>query len=136
MDRDERPESLFRLGKYVAENGLAGPGEHRAARDLLMSTAPRLNGQSLQVEGEDTLSTATRVALALDQSVYPAQGPPGAGKTFAGARMICALVRAGNGRLDDRPKLFGWIYSVEKFEHSVENETQFVAIPTRFRPNL
>ncbi|MEH2626307.1 putative RecB family nuclease [Bradyrhizobium sp. AZCC 1719] len=95
LDRDERPESLLRLGQYVAENGIEGAGEHRAARDLLMSTAPRLRGQSLQVEGEVILNTATRVALALDQSVYPVQGPPGAGKTFTGARMICALVRAG-----------------------------------------
>ncbi|KYK49297.1 hypothetical protein A1D31_39945 [Bradyrhizobium liaoningense] len=34
-----------------------------------------------------------RVALSLDQSVFPVQGPPGSGKTHAGARMICALVR-------------------------------------------
>jgi hypothetical protein len=95
VDRDERPESLFRLGPYVAENGIEGAGEHRAARDLLLSTAPRLQGESLQVLGEDSLKTATRVALALDQSVHPVQGPPGAGKTFTGARMICALVRAG-----------------------------------------
>ena len=95
LDRDGRPEALFRLGPYVAENGIEGAGEHRAARDLLLSTAPRLKGESLEVVGEDSLKTATRVALALDQSVYPVQGPPGAGKTFTGARMICALVRAG-----------------------------------------
>jgi predicted RecB family nuclease len=95
VDRDERPESLLRLGQYVAENGMEGAGEHRAARELLMSTTPRLQGQSLQVGGEGTLNAATRVALALDQSVFPVQGPPGAGKTFAGARMICALVRDG-----------------------------------------
>jgi AAA domain len=34
-----------------------------------------------------------RAALTLDQSVFPVQGPPGAGKTHAGAHMICALVR-------------------------------------------
>jgi hypothetical protein len=95
LDRDERPEALYRLGQYVAENGIDGAGEHRAARDLLVSTAPRLRGQSLEVGGEDSLKTATRVALALDQSVFPVQGPPGAGKTFTGARMICALVQAG-----------------------------------------
>lgn len=74
---------------------MEGAGEHRAARDLLMAIAPRLRGQSLQVEGEAMLKAATRVALALDESVLPVQGPPGAGKTFTGARMICALVRAG-----------------------------------------
>lgn len=33
--------------------------------------------------------------LALDHSVLPIQGPPGAGKTFTGARMICELVNCG-----------------------------------------
>lgn len=95
FDRDERPESLLRLGEYVAKSGIEGAGEHRAVRDLLMSTAPRLHGQSLQMEGESIVRGAARVALALDQTVFPVQGPPGAGKTFTGARMICALVRAG-----------------------------------------
>ena len=81
FDRDERPESLLRLGQYVAENGMDGAGEHRAARDLLMAIAPRLRGRSLQVEGESILEAASRVAVALDQSVFPVQGPPGAGKT-------------------------------------------------------
>jgi Ni2+-binding GTPase involved in maturation of urease and hydrogenase len=31
----------------------------------------------------------------LDTSAVPIQGPPGAGKTFTGARMICELVRNG-----------------------------------------
>ena len=31
----------------------------------------------------------------LDHSVLPIQGPPGAGKTYTGARMICDLVRQG-----------------------------------------
>lgn len=95
IDRDGRPESLFRLGQHVAENGMEGSGEHRAARDLLMSIAPRLRGESLVVEGESMLERARRVALALDLTVFPVQGPPGAGKTFTGARMICSLVRAG-----------------------------------------
>jgi predicted RecB family nuclease len=95
FDRDERPESLLRLGQHVTENGMDGVGEHRAVRDLLMGIAPRLRGQSLQVEGESMLRAAARVAVAFDQTVFPVQGPPGAGKTFTGARMICALVRAG-----------------------------------------
>lgn len=36
-----------------------------------------------------------RLVLDLDQGVLPVQGPPGAGKTYLGARMICALARAG-----------------------------------------
>src|SRR5439155_23230100 len=37
----------------------------------------------------------TRLALQLDHTVLPIQGPPGAGKTFTGAQMICALVEKG-----------------------------------------
>jgi uncharacterized protein len=33
--------------------------------------------------------------LALDETVLPIQGPPGSGKTYTGARMICELVRHG-----------------------------------------
>ena len=76
-------------------NGMEGEGDHRAARDLLMAIAPRLRGQMLQLDGEPTLTAAVRIALDLDHSVFPVQGPPGAGKTYTGARMICALAREG-----------------------------------------
>src|SRR5439155_17407404 len=33
--------------------------------------------------------------LRLDRGTLAIQGPPGSGKTFTGARMICDLVRAG-----------------------------------------
>lgn len=86
-------ESVFRIGEYVADHGIGGPGAYRAARDLLLKIAPRLRGQPLDQAGEPPLSAAMRAALSLDQSVFPVQGPPGAGKTHAGARMISALVR-------------------------------------------
>jgi predicted RecB family nuclease len=95
FDYDEQAESVFRLGEYVADNGMEGEGDHRAARDLLMAIAPRLRGQMLQRDSEPTLTAAVRIALNLDHSVLPVQGPPGAGKTYAGARMICALARDG-----------------------------------------
>ena len=95
FDHDEQAESLFRLGEYVADNGMEGEGDHRAARDLLMAIAPRLRGQTLQRDSEPTLTAAVRIALDLDHSVFPVQGPPGAGKTYTGARMICALARDG-----------------------------------------
>ncbi|SED72625.1 TM0106 family RecB-like putative nuclease [Bradyrhizobium erythrophlei] len=86
-------ESIFRIGEHVAGRGILGPGTYRAARDLLLKVAPRLQGQVLERTGEAPLAAAMRAALSLDQSVFPVQGPPGAGKTHAGARMICALVR-------------------------------------------
>lgn len=84
---------MFRIGEYVADHGIIGPGAYRASRDLLLKVAPRLSGQVFEESGEAPLATALRAALSLDQSVLPVQGPPGAGKTHAGARMICALVR-------------------------------------------
>jgi uncharacterized protein len=44
---------------------------------------------------EEPVVTACRIATALDHSVFAIQGPPGAGKTFTGARMICKLVAQG-----------------------------------------
>ncbi len=88
-------ESLLRLGEYVAANGIEGDGPYQAARDLLLRTVPRLGGQPIRHPGEGALDAALRIAPALAGGVFPIQGPPGAGKTHTGARMICALVRAG-----------------------------------------
>lgn len=44
---------------------------------------------------QDPEEAAVRLAQRLDRSWLAVQGPPGAGKTYAGARMIRALVRAG-----------------------------------------
>jgi uncharacterized protein len=88
-------DSLMRIGEYVANRGMVGEGDHRAARDLLMAAVPRLVGQQFQMDGETTLQAAIRTALNLDSSVFPVQGPPGAGKTYTGARMICALAKEG-----------------------------------------
>jgi uncharacterized protein len=63
-------ESLFRLGTWVADNDIDARGKHRAARDLL-----------LRRERVD--------------HVLPIQGPPGSGKTYTGARMICDCLREG-----------------------------------------
>jgi predicted RecB family nuclease len=75
---DAMADSLFRLGAWVRDNGLDADGPYGAARDLLMRRPPRL-----------------RDGLPLPGSVLPVQGPPGAGKTYMGARMICALLREG-----------------------------------------
>jgi hypothetical protein len=93
----ELAESLFRLGGWVADHGVDVPGEYRAGRDLLLRLQPRLKpgvGPALYNPNADIVAEARRVALQLDHSVLPIQGPPGAGKTFTGARMICALLRA------------------------------------------
>lgn len=91
----EQAEALVRIAEYVAEKGMTGPGRYQAARDLLMIEAPRIGGQPIKGAQETTLNAAIRLAPSLEPSVFPIQGPPGAGKTHTGARMICALVAAG-----------------------------------------
>ena len=88
-------ESLVDIGEYVAENDVDGDGAHKVARDLLLRQRPRVRGAPLKSDGETTVEAALRIAPLLEGGVLPIQGPPGAGKTFTGARMICALVEAG-----------------------------------------
>ena len=93
----EHAESLFRIGEWVAANAIDAPGKYRAGRDLLLRKRPRLaKGEMLEPRaGESPKATACRIASALKDSVFAIQGPPGAGKTFTGARMICELVKQG-----------------------------------------
>ena len=91
-------KSLMRLGAWVAEHGVDAPGAWRAARDLLLRRPPRITGDSrgaLERDGEGGGPAAKRLALGLDHTTLAVQGPPGAGKTYIGARMICELVNAG-----------------------------------------
>jgi len=94
---DVLADALFRLGTWVNANGMDSPGPYRAARDLLLRRPPRLlDGNGLAPHaGESTIDAAKRIVVQLDDSVLAIQGPPGAGKTFTGARMICELVRQG-----------------------------------------
>ena len=85
----------MRLGEHVVANGLSGDGQHQAACDLLLKRSPRLGGEPIRKEGETTLQAAVRLAGHLGGGVFPIQGPPGAGKTFTAARMICELVGQG-----------------------------------------
>jgi uncharacterized protein len=87
-------DALLRIGDYVAANGLVNDGAYQAARDLLLRQPPELGGDSLHTDGETTVEAAVRIAPKLASGVLAIQGPPGAGKTFTAARMICALVRA------------------------------------------
>ena len=90
-------DALFRLGTWISSNGVDAPGPYRAARDLLLRRSPRLadGTDTLILPDESTVDAAKRIGTLLDHSVLPIQGPPGSGKTFTGARMICELVRQG-----------------------------------------
>jgi uncharacterized protein len=73
VNPEKLEDALFALGEDVA-NGAGDP----LALQLLHASPPR-----------------TRDVLALDGAVLAFQGPPGAGKTYTGGRMICDLVAAG-----------------------------------------
>ena len=63
--------------------------------DLLFRRTPRLlTGKFASRSGETAPQFAVRVATALDRTTLAIQGPPGSGKTYVGAQMIRALVRA------------------------------------------
>jgi uncharacterized protein len=92
---EEQSNSILRLADWIVANGIDGPGDFRAARDLLLRNPPRFSGgRSLAADdaNETMVDVARKLGLALDHSVLPIQGPPGTGKTFTGARMICELV--------------------------------------------
>ncbi|GER07155.1 hypothetical protein GCM10007972_18230 [Iodidimonas muriae] len=95
VGKDVIKNALVRIAQHVVDHGLGGDGPYQAARDLLLRLPPRVDGQALHHEGETTVDAAVRLCAYLEGGVLPIQGPPGAGKTFTGAHMICELVRLG-----------------------------------------
>jgi len=97
LPTDVQAGSLYRIGEWVAQDGIDGPGRYRAGRDLLLRKPPRLTGGArlgpLAVEKPE--NTAIRIVLALEDSAFAIQGPPGSGKTYTGAQMIVELVKQG-----------------------------------------
>ena len=90
--------NLESIGEWVLSHGIDAPGPYRAARDLLLARPPRAGQRPDEVltrPGEPDLAAARRLALSLDHTTLAIQGPPGSGKTYTGARMICTLLAAG-----------------------------------------
>ena len=90
--------ALQEIGEWVADHGIDGSGPYRAVRDLLLRRPPRCGeglGAALAQPDESDLDAARRLALALDHTTLAIQGPPGSGKTYTGARMICSLLAEG-----------------------------------------
>jgi len=91
-------DALLRIGEWVADHGIESPGPYRAGRDLLLGRRPRLAAGPIEEVTRSSptlLEAARRLVLDLDGGVLPIQGPPGSGKTYTGARMICDAVAAG-----------------------------------------
>ncbi len=93
-------DAIFRIGESVAGAGVVSADETQPnplPGQLLLAETPRLRAGTLAAAatGETAVQVAVRVVGDLDQTVLAIQGPPGAGKTFSGAAMICALVAQG-----------------------------------------
>jgi uncharacterized protein len=92
VNTDVLADSLLRIADDIASGGT----QYQAAREILLRRPPRLRAGAFEPDpNETTVQFAVRIAADLDHSVLAIQGPPGAGKTFTGARMICDLVRRG-----------------------------------------
>ena len=95
LNTESQAGALCRIGEWVAENGVDAPGKYRAGRDLLLRRPPRLAGgeRLARRASEKVVTTAERIGIALEDSTFAIQGPPGSGKTYTGARMICELLK-------------------------------------------
>ena len=101
LGSEAQRDSLMRLGEWVAENGVSGPGPFQAARDILLRHSPRVGLANLEnmYDQNGKMTKPARQALhslCEQPSVLPLQGPPGSGKSYSGARMIAELVRRGH----------------------------------------
>jgi uncharacterized protein len=101
------PRALI-AGKPIASEILAGslldfaeavlserPGFEAASALLLRTPPPSAGGQELARPGETPEQTLGRLTAALEGSVIAVQGPPGSGKTYQAAQMICGLLQQG-----------------------------------------
>ena len=84
-------DAIFAIGESFA----VGEADMLAVRLLRAEAPSTISGTFENCSGETAVDFAVRVGSDLAQSVLAIQGPPGAGKTFTGAQMICALVAQG-----------------------------------------
>jgi uncharacterized protein len=112
-------DSLVRFAQALLANQ---PHRYRAAMDLLLSAPPRLRGTppGAPIQPPSPDEHALRALCdALDESYLFVQGPPGAGKTYVGARLIVGLIADG--------KRVGVTANSHKAIHNLLDEVERVA---------
>lgn len=92
---DTLQASLLGFGNDVVVEHQQGRQPRNARYDLLTRQPPRLRTTNLPQADRDPVELATSLARDLDKGVLPIQGPPGAGKTYLGSRVISALAKEG-----------------------------------------
>jgi predicted RecB family nuclease len=88
----KQEEAICRIAARAIEHGLDGEG---VVRSLLLKEADPAVAQRIAPGSDDEADFAVRIVGDLADSLLAVQGPPGAGKTYTGARMISALVAEG-----------------------------------------
>jgi len=95
FDTKSLQEALFRFADSIIKQD----GKYAAIRSYLARDVPRIIGRSVGDpiidSTADPLAGSIAAVAALDQSYLFVQGPPGAGKTYTGARVIVELLRNG-----------------------------------------
>lgn len=95
ISTDKLTEALYRF----ADSLLADDERYPALLQLLRRDPPRLAGgkagQRIVAPAPDLLPGCIAAVRSLDRSYLYLQGPPGAGKTYTGSRLIAALLAAG-----------------------------------------
>ena len=119
----EQQAALRRLAEEIESNGAGPDGAYSAARQILLRAEPRLTGRTpgdpIDQEGL-TLDELKEIVASLDRSHLFIQGPPGAGKTWSGARLIVDLI--------DRGHRVGVTSNSHKAIHNLLTEIEQVAV--------
>jgi predicted RecB family nuclease len=96
IDTQELRDAVERFARAHSN----GEDRYRAVRALLCKESPRLRGRApgspLVLAQPVEATEVTEAVAALDDSHLFIQGPPGAGKTFTGSRVIVELIRRGH----------------------------------------
>jgi uncharacterized protein len=88
-------DAIAAVGEAIASSS-GCDGANGIARALLLREPPQLSsGPFVQPANVKADEFAIGIVGQLDETVLAVQGPPGSGKTFLGARMVCALVAQG-----------------------------------------
>ncbi|WP_313623835.1 TM0106 family RecB-like putative nuclease [Achromobacter sp.] len=96
---DELANALFRYGDALLESADGGGTRFRAVDALLKHEAPRIAqaapGGALVDSGGNLLDQVVDIVGRMDETTLFLQGPPGAGKTYTGSRVLVHLLRQG-----------------------------------------
>jgi predicted RecB family nuclease len=96
-DTKRQREALRRLAQSVIDHGVdAGP--YGAARRILLGLPPEIGaGSDGQIQPANAdVDGITGVVSEMTESALFIQGPPGSGKTYKAARVICNLIARGD----------------------------------------